>query len=286
MTLYECECCQYSTTIKCNFEKHMRSIKHVKSSQSHHLVTPKSPFSHPKVTICDNETKNGHECKYCGKLFKYKQGMYRHIKYACKKNEDEDLKELVRLLNKQLEDKDKEMQCQIERMQKQIEKLSSKLQIQQINSHNNNNNQNYNIKILNYNKTDYSHLTEEDYVRCIKDCNKCVKTIIEKVHFNKNKPENMNLYISSIKGNYVMMYKDNQWQIANRKEAIDDMYDKNEFELENWYDEYKTKYPEIIKSFKRYLKNKDESDDTINDVKDEIIMMLYNKRKMIDIFSD
>ena len=203
-----------------------------------------------------------------------------------KKNDDEDMKELVRLLNKQLDDKDKEMKSQFDSMQKQIDKLSSKLQIQQINSHNNSNNRNYNIKILNYNKTDYSHLTEEDYVRCIKDCNKCVRTIIEKVHFNKDKPENMNLYISSIKGNYVMMYKENQWQIANRKETIDDMYDKNEYQLETWYDEYKNKYPEIIKSFKRYLKNKDESDDTINDVKDEIIMMLYNKRKMIDIHSD
>ena len=144
-----------------------------------------------------------------------------------------------------------------------------------------NNNVN-NIKILNYNKTDYSHLTEQDYVKCIKDCNKCVKTMIEKVHFNKDKPENMNIYISSIKGNYVMMYKDNQWQIANRKETIDDIFDKNEFELESWYDEYKTKHPDMIKSFKRYLKNKEESD-IINDVKDEIIMMLYNKRKVVDI---
>jgi bisphosphoglycerate-independent phosphoglycerate mutase (AlkP superfamily) len=110
-----------------------------------------------------------------------------------------------------------------------------------------------------------------------------VRTIIEKVHFNKKKPENMNVYISSIKGNYVMMYKDNQWQIVNRKETIDTMFDKNEFELESWYDEYKDKYPEIITSFERYIKNKDDYDDTINDVKEDIMLMLYNKRRMLGV---
>ena len=43
-------------------------------------------------------------CKYCKKNFTTKQSMYRHIKYTCKKNEDEDLKELVKLLNEQLKE--------------------------------------------------------------------------------------------------------------------------------------------------------------------------------------
>ena len=167
-------------------------------------------------------------------------------------------------------------------MTRQIERLTNKLQIQNVVTNNMNSHNQYNIKILNYNKTDYSHLTENDYMKCIADCNKCVKTMIEKVHFNKDKPENMNIYISSIKGNYVMMFKDNQWQIVNRKESIDDIFDKNEFEIETWYEEYKDKYPHIIKSFNTYLKNKEEDDAMLNDVKDEIMVMLYNKRTMID----
>ena len=47
--------------------------------------------------------------------------------------------------------------------------------------------------------------------------------------------------------------------------------------LENWYDEYKDKYPEMIRSFERYLKNKDD-DNLLNGVKDEILLMLYNNR--------
>lgn len=104
--------------------------------------------------------------------------------------------------------------------------------------------------------------------------------LIEKVHFNIEKPENMNIYISSIKGKYVMVYKDDSWQIQNKKDQVDDMYNYNEVVLENWYDEYKQTYPHIIQSFQRYLKNKDESD-IINSMKDDILVMLYNKRRQM-----
>ena len=77
-----------------------------------------------------------------------------------------------------------------------------------------------------------------------------------------------------------MIYKNNTWQIQDKKKQIEDLYDQNENVLENWYDEYKEKYPHIIKSFQRYLKNRDE-DDLLNHVKEEILLMLYNNRKMI-----
>ena len=169
----------------------------------------------------------------------------------------------------------------MQKMQKQIDKLTNKLQIQNINKGTvNNTNNTINIQLLNHSDTDYSHLTPKDYLTCIKNCNYCVKSLIEKVHFNPEKPENMNIFLSNIKGNYVMVYKDNEWQIRNKQRQIDDLYDSNEFVLETWYDEYKDKYPHIINSFQRYLKNKDE-DVVLNRVKDEILMMLYNKRKMI-----
>ena len=79
-----------------------------------------------------------------------------------------------------------------------------------------------------------------------------------------------------------MIYKDNTWQIQDKKKQIEHLYDNNEGVLENWYDEYREKYPNIIKSFQRYLKNRDE-DVVLNKIKEEILLMLYNKRKMIPI---
>ena len=285
---YYCECCDYGTDHKPNFERHLLSKKHEKSTQNQQKVNIESTQSQQKVNI---ERSFFINCKYCNKSFTTKQAMYRHIKYTCKKNKDEDLKEFVRLLNEkdkevnEIKEKMNQQTKENEKLAKQIEKLSKKLQINNYNKNNtttncNNNNimNNYHIQLLNYDKTDYSHLTDKDYVKCIKDCNHSVMSLIKKVHFNDKKPENKNIYISNIKNGYAMVYKDNKWQLVKRKDQIDDMYDYNEVVLDNWYAEYKVKYPNIVKSFQRYLRNKEEGDDMINRVKEQILLMLYNNR--------
>ena len=265
MPIYDCRCCKYSTHIKTHYHKHLTTKKHKNSL--------KDKISNTNLS---NETleppAERQPCHYCSKTFTTKQAMYRHIKFSCKKKNDEHLKELSRLLN--------EKDNQFEKMQKQIEKLINKLQIQHVNNGTILNHNVYSIQILDYNNTDYSHLTESDYVNCIADVNLCVKTLIEKVHFNEKKPENMNIYISSIKGNYVMVYKNNTWQIQDKKEQVDDLYEYNEIMLTNWYQEYKEKYPQMIKYFKTYLRNQDD-DDIINEVKKEILLMLYNNRDLV-----
>jgi len=298
MKKYNCLSCDYHTNLKGDYTRHLKTNKHKKSTESQHLVNQKSTFSQPKVNLLE-EKNNTHlfKCKYCDKNFKFKQSMYKHIKYTCKKNKDEDFQELARLLNekekqlalkeqkmeKQLALKETKMETEMKRMQKQIDKLTNKLQIQNINQGIVQNGNNViNIQLLNHQDTDYSHLTPKDYINCITDCNKCVKTLIEKVHFNANKPENMNIYLSNIKGKYLMIYKDNTWQIQDKMTQVDDLYDNNEYVLEAWYDEYKEKYPSIIKSFQRYLQNRD-GDEALNNIKEEILVMLYNKRKMIAI---
>ena len=297
MSTYDCKCCNFSTKLKSNYTRHLKTNKHKNVIQSY----PKLSKCYPNViqSYPNNElvSEKQHRCKYCDKTYKYRSGLSKHIKYTCKKNKDEDFQELARLLNekekqlalkeqkmeKQLALKESKMEIEMKKMQKQIDKLTSKLQIQNINQgFVQNGNNVINIQLLNHKDTDYSHLTANDYINCIADCNKCVKTLIEKVHFNSNKPENMNIYLSNIKGKYLMIYKDNTWQIQDKKSQIDDLYDSNEFVLETWYDEYKEKYPSIIASFQKYLQNRDENE-VLNGIKEEILVMLYNKRRMVAI---
>jgi DNA-binding protein H-NS len=286
MPEYRCECCHYSTKLKGDYQRHLRTSKHKKYSSNIALYSNDIAFNSPNIAFLEeNPAPNSlYECKYCKKVLQHQSSLSRHIKYSCKQNKDEDLKELARLFNekeKKMNTNDSELIQQMQKMQKQIDKLTNKLQIQNINKGTvNNTNNTINIQLLNHSETDYSHLTPKDYLTCIKNCNYCVKSLIEKVHFNPEKPENMNIFLSNIKGNYVMVYKDNEWQIRNKQRQIDDLYDSNEFVLETWYDEYKEKYPHIINSFQKYLKNKDE-DVVLNRVKDEILMMLYNNRRMI-----
>ena len=285
---YHCKCCNYLTTRANDFQKHLKTKKHLAKANVSKM--------YPSVSKCiqnvskksrspKNETFNtSFQCKYCGKKYKYSQGLSKHIKYSCKESKDEDMKELARLLNEikeQNEFKDKEITI----LHKQIDKLTNKLQIQNINMQNNtlNNIQNnYNIKLLNHSDTDYTHLSDNDYINCIKKNNFCVKQLIESVHFNDEKPENKNIYISNIKTNYVMLYKNNKWQIVNRKEQIDNLYEYNEIVLEEWYKNYKDKDNEMVNSFTRYLKSKDDNE-IIDNIKQEILLMLYNNR-LIDIY--
>jgi hypothetical protein len=262
MVRYECTNCNFTTLIKSHYIRHNRTNKHLDNLN---------------ILVINDVNNSQSVCKYCNKEFKHMQSMYRHIKYTCIKNKDEDVKELVRLMNLRLEQKEKELELhkkQIDTQEKQIEKLMGKLQI---NIHGN---VIQNIQLLPYKETDYSHLTETDYVGAIKRVNFCVRHLIEKIHFNPSKPENMNIYISNLKDKYMMMYEGGNWNIKNKSE-LDHVYDDKEMLLEDWLDREQHKYPELKEKFERYINNK-EKDDTLNMIKDDIKMMLYNKKCLIE----
>ena len=280
---YQCTCCNYTTFVKANFQKHNLSQKHLlkfendiktcvytKSINDTVVKERKSSQSQPEVIPKSTST---YSCKYCEQRFKFKQSMYRHIKYSCTKSKDEDLKELVRLMNLQLEserEQRKEVQKQLQTQAKQIEKLMGKLEIH--GSFNNNTINNYTL--LAYRETDLSHLTQEDYRRCYKQVNHCVKHLIEKVHFNPSKPENMNIYISNMKDKYLMVYDGNNWNLANKTQELDRLYEEKEMMLEDWLDSNPD--PILKEKFVKYLNNK-ESDECINHIKEEVKLLFYNK---------
>ena len=149
-----------------------------------------------------------------------------------------------------------------------------------INHNNNTNLNNFNMGLLGYKETDYSHLTAKDYKQCICNCNESVRTLINKVHFNDEKPENKNIYISSMKDKYAYAFENQNWLLQYRRDLINDLFDKNEFELTAWYEENKHECSEIVnRRFKRYLENKGLNENLIDEQKDKIILDMYNKRK-------
>ena len=258
MKRFHCSFCDFTTDLKANYNAHLRTKKHLNESTK----------SQQKVNILETgvNKKSTFLCKYCNKNFARKQSMYYHIKYSCKQNTDEDLKELVRLMNQK-----------IETQAKQIEKLMSKLEIHgNVNIQNNTVN---NIQLLAYQDTDVSHLTDKDYISCIKQVNYCVKQLIEKIHFNPAKPENMNIYISNIKDKYMMVYNGTNWTLSTKEYELNKIYEEKEYLLEEWLED--NRFPEIKEKFVRYLNNK-ENDDTLNMIKDDIKLMMYNKKKLIE----
>jgi hypothetical protein len=312
---YTCDCCNYIAKTNSNYHKHIRTIKHKQLFDKATSINGVKIEVNPQNTISgkNNELANVSqqlakisqplagisqkllECKYCEQQFKHSSSLSKHIKYRCMKNKDEDLKELVRLMNLQLEaerekgrksqkqveeerEEMKKIQKQLETHSKQIEKLMGKLEIH--GSFNNNNNTINNYTLLAYRDTDVTHLTTEDYRSCYKKVNHCVKHLIEKVHFNPSKPENMNIYISNMKDKYLMVYDGVNWNLANKVAELDRLYEEKEMMLEEWLESNPD--PILKEKFMRYLDNK-EKDECLNHIKEEIKLMLYNKGNQLSL---
>jgi len=242
------------------------------------------PKNQEKTTeMNQNEPKNHSnnilfECEYCNKEFQHSQSLNRHKKGRCKNMDNDEnisMKELVKLLNQQLKERDnqiKEQNSQIKELIKKAGITNSNINIQQ------------NIKLLSYGNTDMSHLTDKDYMKCLNHSNFCVPYLIEQIHFDPQKPENHNIYISNIKNNYVMLYNGKKWILKDRDETITNLIDDKDVILEQKLEEWIKKgneYPKIMSKFKRYIGKKD-NNKVLNKIKDEIKLVLFNNREIVD----
>ena len=298
--IYQCYKCNWTTIIKTKMSYHLnrkRPCKNINnisnldecktyifkglSFEEYTKITQKNVVSHnltPNNTFC---------CKYCQNKYSRKDSLTRHLK-TCKekKNDDivkESMTELVNLLNQKDIDHKRETQeykNELKVRDRQIEELIKKAGIT---TNNNITNIQNNFKLLNYKETDISHLTENDYVRCLEHYNFCVPHLIRKIHFNPKKPENHNIYISNLKNSYVMVYMNNKWKVKNRDETISRMIDDKQVMLEKKIQEWVEsgiQYPKVMAKFSRYIEKR-EQNDVINAIKEDIKLMLYNNRNMI-----
>jgi len=317
MVKYKCLRCGYETELKTGLKRHLRrkfkcsadlnniSVESVynhyypneikdgkkmqkKSNQNEPFVSQNKPKVSHQEPKTESEGDSEFECEFCGKNFAHRQSLHRHVKKRCKKNRElteyNDLKELVGLLNNQLKQQKEELKQQKKEHKKHIEILMKKTGVNIGTLQNINNTQN-NIKILAYNNTDISHLTDKDYVKILNRGSNCIPKLLEAIHFNPKKPENHNIYIPNIKNNYVMAWDGNNWNLHNRSSVLDEMYeDKSNIlidKIEEWIEIGFKLNPIIMKKFQRFL-DKKEKDEIKNGIKEEIKLILYNNRKVID----
>ena len=137
--------------------------------------------------------------------------------------------------------------------------------------------------ILPYNDTNKQFLTDEMIKKCMEKQNRCVPEMIKLVHFNNKHPENMNLCISNLKNDYVMVFDGEEWIVKNRDDMFDKLISDSEKILQSkfmkWFDDAKEddKYNKAVEKFKKYL-NKSSNQTLINNIKKELKLLLYNTR--------
>jgi len=308
MVVYKCDKCARIFSKKQNYEIHIkRKFSCSNSSQ-------KEPENIQKEA--DIIQEDIIQCNYCKKVFTLHNSLNRHLKDRCKIKRDDTNKkeEIYQLLLKQMEDNKRQLQIieknnkkQNEENRKLINELKEeniKLKKEMINKHNaintnngtmnnignqtNNNNTNnqqniikhLNINLVAHGKEDLSFINEERLKTIFYKGFKSIENLTEIVHFDKNRPENHNIYISNIKDTYVMKYDGDDWKLMNRENCLQDMYeDKSDYLVEK-FEELQPKLNEqTIKRFGNFL-NKRDDDKIIEQTKKEIKLILYNNRKI------
>ena len=128
----------------------------------------------------------------------------------------------------------------------------------------NNNNNTVNIKVLAYKDTDISHLTDRDYQRALNRASMCIPQILEKVHFDPEKPENHNVVISSMNNKYIKLHDGQKWNLRDREETVEDLFadaeDLLENKLESWQEEENPKSEWATKKYQIYLEVKEKAE--------------------------
>ena len=293
MVLYNCPRCNYKTSHKSKYMLHLKKkyickpilldisldkeyIKYGinKMNQNESLI--ESKFG----SVNHNESKNSYICKYCENNYSTSSNLTRHYKTCNEKKKTDEanlhMEELVRLLNEQKQ----EFKNELEKKDDLIKELIKKAGI--TNSTITQNIQN-NIKLLAYDKTDISDLTEKDFIRCFNHNNMCVPHLLKRIHFNKKKPENHNVLLSNLKSGHIMLYDGKQWNTYNRDEVIDDIFDEKHDILEQKYEEWVDigkDFPILYHKFRRYLE-KINNDVVMKKIKDEMKFVLYNNRNVV-----
>ena len=176
-------------------------------------------------------------CEYCLRTYSKNSNLTKHLK-VCKKKKQQELLQNTELAQ----------------IKKELEELKSynKIQTQNNNSHNttnntnnttNNNNNNTDnstnfnnniqININNYGDENKDYISRDYLIELLKKPFQAIPELIKFIHFNDEHPENQNIKLPNKKQPYVKIRKNNKWELADRKETINDLIDQKHSELNN-----------------------------------------------------
>jgi len=112
--------------------------------------------------------------------------------------------------------------CNILKIKRVNTQNNTKIENQQNNINNIENqlNINNNINLCAFGKEDISYLTNQDYAEAYNARWNCFLVLTEKIHFDKNKPNNHNIYMSKLDSENVDIFTGNRWEQKNKDDVF------------------------------------------------------------------
>ena len=226
---FKCSLCNYSSPLKSNIKKHINNQKKCGKGVAEILEIPTEI-----------------NCEYCDKLFTTKYSMIRHLK-SCK------------VKKYSLEQELEHMKVENKKLQEKLAQAEAKVHSIPIinNTTNNTVNNNIIINITPYNDPNLDGV-EKYYKEAVKKIFMSVPTIIERIHFNTDLPENHNICITNYRSKLAKVFTGTEWKTMDEDRLIGELVNTYENLLEDWAEDK----PERMKYIERYkeIKERDGAD--------------------------
>ena len=284
MVLYTCYTCLFSSTQKNDYNRHLKTKKHLKNiskteeSKVKSQKEPKKSQKEPKKS--EKEPKKSQKepkksqkepiflCDFCDSKFITYANKRRHENHRCKENPSTMKYKIHKL------EKDKK------KLEKKIEKMMYKMCT--INNTTNNNNTNNIIVVNNYGKENTDYLTAEKIAKLLDRPYDSIQDLIKMLHFNEEHPENHNVKITNKKEPFALVWNDPIWEIRKKKSVVKDMVDKSYVMIDNTHDVYHS----TDKPNKKYINFQNNFEDDASNIKDliedETEILIINESKKIE----
>ena len=137
------------------------------------------------------------------------------------------------------------------------------------------------INLIGYGKEDMSKIDKKEIIKAIQQGFDSTIKLTETLHFNPKHPEYHNVYITNVKDKYAMMFDGKDWNLTMKDILINKIYDDKKNYIEENLDEFIDSLSmSRKKALERWLTT-DDDDEKISKLKNEIKLLLYNKRDLI-----
>jgi hypothetical protein len=107
-------------------------------------------------------------------------------------------------------------------------------------------NNTYNIQLNNFGNENTSYLTPEFLTFCVNNPKRGMSSLIEKIHYNKDYPENHNLRCKSLKSNVFERFVDTQWMLCDASNTLDELIRKGYKILESHISQQSSNDPDFF----------------------------------------
>jgi hypothetical protein len=269
-------------------------------------VIPKSYICHTNVIPQKIDTDKQYLCNYCNREFKNRQNKWKHetkycnVKNKLSSNQNKKLQEennIIKNENKELHNKLNELLKLCKIHPKTLQKINKQL----VNT-GTINNINNTINIVKFGSEDLNKIfSQSEILKVLNRKMLSLEESIKTIHFNDNRPEFKNIYITNLKDQYAYIYDGNKFIAVLKTDILEELVDNHFENIELSIDEYKEKLqPKTIDVLDKFIDKMNNDEEFVdNEHKktypnfksyniNKIKLMIYNNtdKKIVNIICE